>query len=374
MNNILTRHIYKTFAMKKRTFIMISVFFTLVSNGQVLKPGFEKSECIEMLKIGAKFGDSLYSSKIPDPINFREIYQSPVTGLDNMWELWMNDNGIAVISIRGSTKQATSWLANFYAAMVPANGEMQLSDSIHFNYHLTSNPRAAVHTGWLICTGFLAPDILYRIDSLYKTGIKDFIITGHSQGGAISFIVTSYLYSLQKQNRLPADIRFKTYCIAAPKVGNLYFAYDYEARTQFGWAYNVVNSADWVPECMFSIQTMNDFNNTNPFINAKSYFKKLSFPKDLVLKYFYSRMDQPTRTAEYRFQECLGNYLSEYVVKALPGFKPPEYYNSMAYVRVGNTIVLQADDDYYKLFPDNPNTIFVHHFHQAYLYLAEKLP
>jgi hypothetical protein len=187
--------------------------------------------------------------------------------------------------------------------------------------------------------------------------------------------MTSYLYSLQIQQKLPADIRFKTYSTAAPKVGNLYYAYDYEAMTQFGWAYNIVNSADWVPEGMFSIQTPDDFNNTNPFTQAKELIGKLPFPKNLVLKYIYNRMDGPVRTAEYRFQDCLGKGLETYVKKAIPGFQPPaSYYNSMDYVRVGNIIVLLADADYYKMFPDNPNTIFVHHFHDAYYYLAKKLP
>jgi hypothetical protein len=276
--------------------------------------------------------------------------------------------------VRGTTTKAVSWLANFYAAMVPARGQLHLSDSFNFKYDLASNPRADVHVGWLLSTAFLSRDILPKIDSLYKTGTSEFIITGHSQGGAICFLLTSYLYSLQRQNRLPADIRFKTYCIAAPKTGNLYYAYDYEAMTQYGWAYNVVNSADWVPEGMFSIQTVDDFNYTNPFSKAKDFIKKESFPKNLVLKHFYNQLDKPSRKAEYRFQECLGDFMSKYVKKYLPGFIPPVYYNSMAYVRVGNTIVLLADEDYYKLYPDNPDKPFTHHFHQPYLYLAEKLP
>jgi hypothetical protein len=343
-------------------------------SAQHLKPGFDKSECIEVLEMGAKFGDSAYASALPDPAGFQMIYRSPVIGMDNCWDLWVNSNGLAVISLRGTTKLAVSWLENFYAAMVPATGQLHVSDSFDFKYDLALNPRAAVHTGWLIGTAFLSRDILPKLDSLYKAGTKDFIITGHSQGGALSFLLTSYLYSLQKQNRLAADIRFKTYCMAGPKVGNLYYAYDYEAMTQYGWAFNVVNSADWVPETMISIQTVDDFNNTNPFTNAKEIISKQSFPKNLVLKHFYNQMDKPVRNAEYRFQQSLGSFLEKYVIKALPGYHPPVYVNSMDYVRVGNTIVLLADSAYYTLFPDNPNTPFVHHLHPAYFYLAQKLP
>ena len=360
--------------MNKTIPLFLFFFFSFETNfSQHLKPGFDKSECIEMLKLGAKFGDSVYASRIPDPQHFQKIYRSPVMGLENCWDLWIDHRGIAAISIRGTTTNAVSWLANFYAAMVPARGELNLSDSFHFSYELSFNPRAAVHIGWLIGTAFLSADILPKIDSLYKSGTKEFILTGHSQGGAICFLLTSYLYSLQKQHRLPADIRFKTYCMAGPKPGNLYYAYDYEAMTQYGWAYNVVNPADWVPETMFSIQTVDDFNKTNPFVNAKELMNKQPFPKNLFLKYFYGQMDKPARKAEYRFQQSLGSFMYKYVKKALPGFEQPIYYNSMAYVRVGQTIVLPIDENYYALFHDNSEDVFTHHLHPAYLYLAEKL-
>ncbi len=324
--------------------------------------------------MGAAFGDSSYVSLVPPPPNFKLIYRSPIVGMVNMWDLWMNNQGVAVISLRGTTKQAVSWLENFYSAMIPAKGSLHLNDSTIFQYDLGSNPRAAVHVGWMTGIAFLSKDVLFKIDSLAKAGIKDFIITGHSQGGALSFLMTSWLYSLREKHRLPADIRFKTYSFASPKVGNTYYAYDYEAMTQYGWAFNVVNSADWVPETMFSIQTVDDFNNSNPFINAKAHLSKLPFPKDLVLKYVYNQLDKPSRKAEYRFQECLGKGLETYVKKAIPGFQPPVYVNSMNYARAGTPIILLGDSTYFKKFPDNPNTPFVHHLHAAYYYLALLLP
>jgi hypothetical protein len=60
-----------------------------------------------------------------------------------------------------------------------------------------------------------------------------------SQGGALTFLLTPYLYSLQTQGKLPSDIRFKNYSTAAPKVGNLYYAYDYAEMMQFGWALTI---------------------------------------------------------------------------------------------------------------------------------------
>ncbi len=58
-----------------------------------------------------------------------------------------------------------------------------------------------------------------------KAGIRNFYLLGHSQGAAINFLVTAHLRHLQKTGRIPADVRFKSYRSAAPKPGNLYFAY-----------------------------------------------------------------------------------------------------------------------------------------------------
>jgi len=196
---------------------------------------------------------------------------------------------------------------------------------------------------------------------------------GHSQGGAIAYLLTAYLYNLQKQGVLPADIRFKTYCSAGPKPGNLFFAHEYEAMTQNGWAYNVVNSADWVPETPISIQTLNDFNITNPFVGAKAMLKKQGGIKGLALRYMYNRMDGITKRAAQRYCRNLGKRVGNMLKKSLPGFEPPQYCKSLDYVRTGNIIVLLADEDYYKLYPDSKTNVFIHHFHKPYLYLLDKM-
>jgi hypothetical protein len=358
--------------------VLFLCFFNLWcinSVAQQLLPGFNKGEYIELMKLSARTTASpAYYNTMPAPERFTMLYQSPVIGLDNLWDLWMDKNKVAVISIRGTTAKPESWLGNFYAAMVPAKGALQLGENDVFTYQLAENPRAAVHVGWLVSAAFLSKDMLPKIDSCYKAGVKNMIVMGHSQGGAIAFLLTAYLNSLQQQNILPADIRFKTYCSAAPKPGNVYFAYEYEAMTQAGWAYNVVNAADWVPETPMSIQTTDDYNITNPFVNAKDMIKKQKFPKNIALKHVYNRLDKPTKAARKRYQNYLGKMVAKAVKKQVPGFMPPAYYNSNHYVRTGNTIVLLPDADYFKLFPESRNNFFAHHFHPPYLYLAEKLP
>jgi len=369
---------FKTGNTKSRTQLLLFVMLLVLQSqivAQKLKPGFNKQEYIEMLKITAwQVDKGKYNHNIPYPNQFKMVYRSSPIGLDNRWDLWVNNDSVAVISIRGTNGTSVSWLANFYSAMVAAQGELTLNDSLKFKYHLADNPKATVHIGWLVATGFLANDILPQIDSCYNVGIKNFILLGHSQGGAIDYLLTAYLNDLLKNKQLPEDIRFKTYCSAAPKPGNLFFAYDYESTTSGGWAFNVVNTADWIPESPISTQTVTDFNTTNPFTDVKQIFKKQKFPTNLVLSHVYNKLNHPTRKAQKHFKKYLGHKTYKLVHKILPQFIEPTYANSFDYVRAGSFIVLKADEDYYKLYEDNKKNIFVHHFIEPYLYLTEKLP
>ncbi|MDQ4140485.1 MAG: hypothetical protein M3142_08155 [Bacteroidota bacterium] len=186
-------------------------------------------------------------------------------------------------------------------------------------------------------------------------------------------MLTSHLYHLQDTGKLPKDIRFKTYCSAGPKPGNLYYSYEYENRTQGSWAFNVVNSADWVPEVPVSIQTINDFNPTNPFTNAKAGIKKQKFPQRAALNYVYNQLTKHTRKAQKRYQQYLKNKTSKYIKTQLKGIQMPTYYNSNHYVRTGAFVVLLADEAYYQQFPESQTKVFTHHMLQPYFYLAQKL-
>lgn len=363
-----------TNVMLKKNLILFAFIHAYFTSFCQLKPGFDKEEYKALMKVSAQVGDSAYTAQLPLPAGYKLIYRSPVTGLDNRWDLWKTDNGTPIISIRGTTKKEISWTANFYAAMVPATGELQLSATEKFQYRLAESDWAAVHIGWLICTGFIAKDILSKIDSCYKSGNRSFYIMGHSQGGAIAFLLNAYLHSLQKQNLLPADIRIKTYCSAGPKPGNLYFAMEYEAMTQGGWAFNVVNAADWVPQTPFSVQTIDDFAEINPFADAKGFIKKQGWPKRWALNYAYGKMANPSRKARKNYSKFLGNFVSKSIKKYLPGFEPPAYFKSSDYVRTGATIVLLPAADYYQKFPQDKANVFINHLHQPYLFLAEQLP
>lgn len=359
---------------KPAALCLFFMLFFMPGRAQHLKPGFEKEEYAELVYIATRSSESPEKAKlIPFPQRAQLAYQSKAIGLDNLWELWIMDKSIAVICTRGSTATGESWLANLYAAMTPAKGEFKITKTDTFRYELSEDPNAAVHIGYLLSTAFIAKDLLPRVDSCYKAGIRDFLITGHSQGGGISYLLTAYLYSLQQQGRLASDIRFKTYCSAAPKPGNLYFAYSYENRTRNGWAFNVVNAADWVPRTPLSVQMPEDMPEVSPIPLIEGAIKQQSFFKRIFLNIIYGKLRNPSRKTVKNYQKLLGKEMEKRVSKYLPDFKAPPYYHSNDYVRTGNTIVLYPDAAYYKQFPNGSKDMMIHHSFPPYLYLLEKL-
>lgn len=352
------------------------LFLTIVSvtkiHAQPLKPGFDPHEYTEALKMAFCTADTPWANPKLIPAEYRMIYRSGITSLDNRWDLWVSNAQIAAISIRGTTGSQVSWLENFYSAMLPASGSIDLPGKNTFTYSLAKNPRAAVHAGWLLATASISKEVIHAIDSCYQLGIHNIIITGHSQGGAIAFLLTAMLRQQQSVGLIPDDIRFKTYCSAAPKPGNLYFAYDYEDMTRGGWAYNVVNSADWVPETPLSIQTMHDFNEVNPFTNASTTIKKQSFATRIIMRHAFNKLTRPVKRSVRNYKKYLGYMAGKFVAGHLKEFNPGEYLNTFNYTRCGETILLMADESYYRNYPNDPDKVFRHHFAGPYLYLMRK--
>lgn len=348
-------------------------FFAQVN--KPLQPGFDKEEYKQLLRAFSCWGDSTIYKGIPESTVYKTIYRSKVMGMENQWELYENHTH-AVICLRGTAANKVSWMANFYAAMIPAVGQLQLNDTLKFDYHFADNPRAAVHVGWALSSAYLLTDILPKVRQQYEKGFRAFMIFGHSQGAALSFFITAQLKYYQKTGVLPKDIVFKTYSSAAPKPGNLYFAYDYEASTQMGWSYSVVNAADWVPEVPVSIQTVEDFNNLNPFTDARKKFKKLPFPQNKLMSFMHGQLTRPSKKALRKYKLYLGKIASRMVEKNVPGYKSPkEFYDSSNYMRCGSMIILNPDAAYYEKFPDtDKDKIFIHHSLLSYLYLLDKLP
>ncbi len=367
--------------MKNKGVILLAAILLLSSHlgfSQHLKAGIDKDELLEVMYVSARTGgnDKYVNHKehpIPAPSKFERIYRSQTIAFDNLWELWSDNNGTAILTVRGSTAKNKSWLANFYAVMLPAKGELLHQGTSSLSYHFADNPNAAVHAGWTISTSFLYQDIKPKIDSIYQSGTHDIILTGHSQGGAICYLLTAQVLHDQKHGKLPKDIHFKTFCTAAPRVGNLYFAYDYEQITKEGWAYNIVNPLDWVPEMPLDVQTTEDFNAINPFAKVDEQFKKQKLPARIAMKRFYKRLKKHPEKALRSYQKILGDKLKSSVNAAIGEITLPDLYPSMQYVRSGQHVVLTPSETYMKDFPSNPDKIFVHHSHHAYIALINEI-
>jgi heat shock protein HslJ/uncharacterized membrane protein len=337
-----------------------------------LLPGYDRDEAIELLRVNMSFVDTpMEGMNVAPSERFRRVYRSPVMGLKNLWELHSDDRGTAVIALRGTTAEMLSWLENGYAAMIPAQGEIRMENGSTFRYHLADDPRAAVHVGWTVGMAFLQRDIMPRIDSLHQAGTRDILITGHSQGGALCYLFTAHVRQLQREGRLPADIRFKTYASAAPKPGNTAFAHHYEHHMR-GWAFNTINALDWVPEVPMSIQTVNDFNAVNPFSDAKKAMAELPLKQRVAAKYVYNKLDKPTRKAQRNYTRFLGTSAGNFVRRELPELETPAYVESNLYVRTGAIVTLLPDSGYHARFPQNKETPFMNHMLDPYLYLLER--
>jgi hypothetical protein len=356
-----------------RILLLVLLFPASYISAQTLQPGFDAAEYREALTVTFSQGDTTRSYRTPEVKGYTLAFRSPVVGLANRWDLWTrNDGKLAVISVRGTVANTASWVANFYSAMSPAQGSLQLNDSTKFTYQLAAAKDAAVHTGWLISLGHLAPTIEQQIKEQHAKGVRQFLLVGHSQGGAITFLLRSYLHFQVQKGALPADIVLKTYSSAAPKPGNTAYVYDYDFITRGGWAFNVVNAADWVPESPISIQQLIDMNQTNPFSNVGSTLGSQSFFVRLYAKNMFNKLRKSTANAQDRYEKYLGDRVYKLARKTLPQLREPAYAPSMNYMRAGVPIVLVPDSAYHQRFAaveKNKNNVWYHHSYNAYVSL-----
>lgn len=351
-----------------RQFLLITSLIPLLVTAQ-LKPGYDKNEAAELLKVNFQFRKNADSMGFPKPERFHLVYQSQGMATENAWEWWEDKNGMAVISIRASNGTKDSWISNFDSGMIPASGCIPLSPTDTFFYDLAPNPNAAVHAGWMFSTGVLVHDMMPRLQK-YLEHRKEIYIAGHSQGGALATLITATLHSMMRKGTLPKDLKIKTYAAAGPKTGNLFFAYQFESETR-GWYFNTVNAADWVPESPFSVQTRFDLNCTNPITDAKPGMKRLPLIPRIFVKHVYNRLDRATRKTQRLFDKYSVK-IGKQIAKSHPGYKQPDPAGTANYVRVGQQIVLMPDAEYYQRFPDYSDNKFIHHQLDAYLMLIDK--
>jgi len=339
------------------------------------KQGFDAAEYEDLLRINFMIGKdtSLNNFTMGRQHTYRFRHRSRELGLKNLFEIWLRDDNTAVLSIRGTVPHASSWLENFYSAMVPASGTIKISPDTVFNYKLSEDPKAAVHAGWAVGLAHMAPFMTAELSGLITSGkVSNLIVVGHSQGGALAFLASSYLYYLSADKKLPSKINIKTYCSAAPKPGNLYYAYDFDHIMRNGMAFTVVNAADWVPESPATEQTFGDINPVNPFYNAHTLLGKQKWPANWYLNSVYKKLKKSPNKSMRRYEKYFGHKIFTLVHENLPGLQEPDYAGTFNYMRAGIPIVLMPDSAYYKKYPNDQSNVFIHHMLEPYLHLLKK--
>jgi hypothetical protein len=340
-----------------------------------LQPGFDPAEYADLLRINFSINKDtpLATFALGKQHRYHIVYRSPELGLKNMFEIWLRDDRVALLSIRGTVPHPSSWMENFYSAMVPATGMIQVSPDTAFTYTLSEDPQATVHAGWTVGLAHMAPLMVQQVSKLMQEQqVSQLIVAGHSQGGALTFLTTSYFYYLSRDGRLPGKLAIKAYCSAAPKPGNMFYAYDFDYITRNGMGFNVVNAADWVPETPPSVQTFSDINPVNPFYNAHTLLGKMKWPANWYLNGVYKKLKKSPGKTAGRYQKYFGHKVYGQVRKFLPRLEEPAYASSFNYMRAGIPIILKPDSAYFQQFPQDNNRVFIHHMLEPYLLLLEQ--
>ena len=355
--------------MKKTNLIVFLLLILLSSQIQAqFSQGLNKTEALDLIKLSyypyilQKGGDSLMRAELP---NYEIVIVRDSVAMDNAWSVIKTANK-GIISFRGTTPNPISWMENFYSAMIPAKGQMILPNGKHVNYKFAEDPRAGIQTGWSLSIMIMQTEIIREIKKLNDQNIYDIYITGHSQGGALSLLFTSFLVNLpagilSKQNQ------YKTYAFAAPKPGNRFFSYEYSKRsnTQLN-SYTFINPYDWVPQTPFTVQSPSNITTLNPFLEFEKS-KEGSFVKRIALNHIYGSMVNPIKKAQKNLNKNLGNRVNKIIVKEIGEFQVPEYMMDAAYFPVGTSIILEQYLP--ALNPENEKDIFWQHMPYQYIKL-----
>ncbi len=359
--------------------IFFPVLFLAESNAfsqSKLQPGFDPVEYRELLEISARQVDTPWTNvTLPYPDNCRLAYRSDSVGLNNRWDLWIRNDSVGIISIRGTVMRPNSWAEDFYAAMIPATGSIIINKDFIFIYKLAESRKSSVHAGWLTGLAYLSGSIVTKINEYHAQGIKNYLIMGHSQGGAIAYLLTSYLHYCDKE-RIPSGISFKTYCSAPPKPGNMFYSYDFDFITRGGWALRVYNSEDWVPETPLSVQTTRDFSEVNPYSDREFLIVKMNFVEKIIFDYILGKLKGSLDDTRDLLNEYFGSMVYKNSIKKfLPEFPEPHYTGDAYYYPCGVPVVLMKQPGYDEILKKETEIplLFKNHMITPYYFLLNKI-
>ena len=348
---------------------ILTVLFLLIIEFSCLfgqkSPKFNTREAADMLALCTSYTfQELYgddSEIIPE--GYKRYYQSEPVGMDNMYQIYIKDT-IAVINFRGSTSEMVSWWENFHAAMIPASGEIR-GDLGTYTYDFALTEGATVHSGYSLGLVFLSLDIEAQMDSLRNKGIKEIIITGHSQGGALANLFFAFLNN-DKACDICNQFSYRVYAFAAPMVGNDVFCKEYNEKfCTTNKSFNIINVEDPIPRLPFKFKDTIAYNDVvasdksldwaiNNILPTKGYFRRKLSKKNHVynkmLADFIKIQLQGYVTHELLF---MTKFSSKQANKHLDAdVELPEFIKGVDFEVVGNIIKL-SPFEYPKVLKDS---------------------
>jgi triacylglycerol lipase len=314
----------------KPAILLIFAFLSIPCFAQ-LEEGFKKEEARDMAALCNSFTYlELYNSDADIiPAGYQKKYTSCTLGMDNIYQIYQNGK-VAIINFRGSTSKKISWMENIYSAMVPAEGKMEVSEK-KFKYCFTKDSGAAVHAGYALEIAFLSKDLLHQIKLLNRKGVHHFIITGHSQGGALANMFRAYVEN-QSRWKVKKKNEFKTYAFAAPMVGNKQFAEAYNAKYAINQtSFNIVNPSDLIPKFPLSYSEPNSLKeNFKTFLLATDLVSMKKIITDGLIVLFEESMNKSVNKL------CCS--VADEISKDIGPFVMPPYVLGYNYAKLGNRI------------------------------------
>lgn len=310
--------------------LILLLNFNLNSFAQ-LREGFNPDEAKTLISLcnSYTFLNMYGSDNSIIPKNYKKVFTSNITGLDNTFQVYESNN-IGVISFRGSTKKTSSWVENVYSAMIPSSGVIKINNK-NTPYRFSKNNTASVHSGYALAVVMLSSTIIEQISILNSKNIYNILITGHSQGGALAHLSRAYLENLPKGVISPRN-NFKTYAFANPMCGNKEFAEEYNYNyAEKNTSYSVINPADIVPKMPMHYRENvkpPSFSHIKNIIIGKKEINLQQYVTDYAIKFFEPHLQNYIKSSNRLIEKLVGTlYVS---------IKMPEYVADINYYKTGS--------------------------------------
>lgn len=324
-----------SFKKKNIIFILfVSIFSSVYSQ---VKPGFDPNEAIDLIQLcnSQTFKDLYGSDDEIIPKNYNLIYASTPNMMDNMFQVYKKGK-TGIIHFRGSTSHPNSWIENMYSAMIPAKGKMTIYNEER-EYVFAEEDSAGVHSGFVLGVTMMIEDIISQIDRLNSKGVHDFIITGHSQGGALAILTHAYLEN--QTSKVDNKNTFKMYAFANPMVGNTEFVSEYNNRfVEKDMAFRIINPKDLVPSMPISYRdgSLVSTNDVVSWITGKREFNYKELGVEVIMRKFKGGITAYINKSNQLIDKAITKQTGE--------IELPDYMDDIQYVSIGNLHKLEPFD------------------------------